>query len=120
MEQVIHPLAPTGTRGPTVPVLELAGEIDLAVAPSLHEQLEHLHSTGAISLVVDLSDATFIDSTALGVLVNALNQCQGRGGQLHLIVTEPQILRVLRITGLNDTFSVHQSRDEVESNRGDG
>jgi anti-sigma B factor antagonist len=98
----------------TMPTLAVAGEIDLAVAPNLHEQLEALLAAGATSLVVDLGDATFIDSTALGVLVNALNQCQELGGQLHLIVTEPQILRVLRITGLTTAFCLHESSDELD------
>jgi len=60
-----------------------------------------------------------LDSTALGVLVSAMNRCQEMGGQLHLIVTEPQILRVLTITGLDDVFSLHQSRDEVSPLTGD-
>jgi hypothetical protein len=37
------------------------------------------------------------------------------GGQLHLIVRESQILRVLTITGLTDAFSVHNSRHELEN-----
>jgi len=53
------------------------------------------------------------------VLVNALNRCQELGGQLHLIVTDPQILRVLGITGLTDVFSVHSSSDELNPGKED-
>jgi anti-sigma B factor antagonist len=82
-----------------LPVLEVAGELDLAVAPWLRDQLDALFVGGA--------------STALGVLVAALNRCDELGGEVHLVVTEPQVLRVLRITGLTDAFTLHQSRNEL-------
>jgi anti-sigma B factor antagonist len=106
-------------RNPASSTLKMSGELDLAAAPMLQEELEALFTTGAISIFVDLLDATFLDSTALGVLVNALNRCQELGGQLHLIVTDPQILRVLDITGLTDVFSVHSSSDELNPGKED-
>jgi anti-sigma B factor antagonist len=102
-----------------LPVLVVTGELDLAVAPWLRDQLDALFVGGASSLVVDMTQATFLDSTALGVLVGALNRCQELGGQVHLVVTEPQILRVLRITGLTDVFTLHQSSIELRGGRTD-
>lgn len=93
-----------------LPVIALSGEIDLAVAPSLQERLDLLFSNGESTIVVDLLGATFLDSIALGVLVGALEQCRKTGGDLHLIVTEPRILKVLEITGLVNTFPIHSSR----------
>ena len=92
-----------------LPVLVVKGEIDLAVAPSLRQRLTELLDLGHSSIVVDLIDASFLDSIALGVLVGALEQCRQAGGDLHLLVTEPRILRVLEITGLLTTFTVHGS-----------
>jgi anti-sigma B factor antagonist len=100
-----------------LPVLEASGELDLAVAPWLRDQLDALFVGGATSLVVDMSRVTFLDSTALGVLVGALNQCKELGGQVHLVLTESQVLRVLRITGLADAFTLHESRDELRGGR---
>jgi len=96
-----------------LPVLEVSGELDLAVAPWLREQLDALFVGGASSLILDLSAATFLDSTALGVLVGARNRCHDLGGGIHLVVTEPQILRVLTITGLSQSFSLHKDRTEL-------
>jgi anti-sigma B factor antagonist len=112
MEQLIRSESPLST-GPQVPILKVSGELDLSVAPQLHNQLQELFVDGATSIYVDLLDASFLDSTALGVMVNALNQSQELGGRLHLIVTEPQILRVLTITGLIDAFILHSSLDEL-------
>jgi anti-sigma B factor antagonist len=92
------------------PVIALSGEIDLAVAPSLQERLDALFSNGESTIVVDLLDATFLDSIALGVLVGALEQCRKSGGDLHLVLTEPRILKVLEITGLVNTFPISSSR----------
>src|ERR1700722_9532488 len=102
-----HPMGPTVTpppsqgRVPSLPILELAGELDLAVAPQLPEQLDELFAGGATSIQRDINSATFLDSTALGVFVNGLNRYQELGGTLHLVVSEPQILRVLAIPGLS-------------------
>ena len=90
------------------PVFEVSGELDLAVAPWLSDQLDALFVGGATSVVLDLSLATFLDSTALGVLVGVRNRSKGLGGDVHLVVTEPQILRVLSITGLEESFVIHE------------
>ena len=108
--------------GPDVlglPALAVTGELDLAVAPWLREQLAALFVGGAASIVVDLSHATFLDSTALGVLVQALNQSRELGGQVHLVVQEPQILRVLTTTGLDVEFSLHHDVTELHNGRND-
>ena len=87
------------------------------MAPWLRDQIDALFVGGASSVVLDLSDATFLDSTALGVLVGALHTSKERGGQVHLVVAEPQILRVLTITGLRDEFSLHEGQTDVRGAR---
>jgi anti-sigma B factor antagonist len=113
MDQIVTPPSAERPNEVSLPTLEVDGELDLAVAPWLHDQLDALFVGGAASILVDLSGATFLDSTALGVLVGAMNRCHERGGRAHLVVTEPQILRVLSITGLTDAFSLHASRAEL-------
>ena len=98
------------------PVLEVQGEIDVATAPFLRERLHEMALAGHATIVVDLLRVTFIDSTALGVLVGALKACRDAGGELHLVVSEPRILKVFDITGLADVFAIHASvRDAVGS-----
>jgi len=104
---------PEGGGNLVPPVVTLSGEVDLAVAPTLQEQLDLLLSAGASTIVVDLLDATFLDSIALGVLVGGLERCRAGGGDLYLLVTSPRILKVLEITGLTAIFPVHASRDDL-------
>ena len=104
--------------GPPVVVLE--GELDLARAPSLREAIEQLLEAGHSTIVVDMLEVRFLDSTALGVLVAARSRCREGGGDLHLIVTAPRILKVLEITGLAGTFQLHPSRTGIPFFAGKG
>jgi anti-sigma B factor antagonist len=98
------------------PVVVVEGEVDLAVAPALRDGLEALLAEGHATLYVDLLGATFLDSTALGVLVTTREHCANAGGELHLIVREPRILKVLQITGLATAFPLHDSLDAIAGN----
>jgi anti-sigma B factor antagonist len=108
----------SGHESPTnedVPIVVLEGEVDLAVAPNLQEQLDALIAGGQSTIVVDLLGATFLDSIALGVLVGTLEECRDTGGDLHLVVTDHRILKVLEITGLTETFPIHSTWPEHSS-----
>ena len=66
-----------------VAVVILAGEVDLYTAPRFREVLLQTIDEGAVRVVIDLTDVSFIDSTALGVLVSGgkrLQQSDGRAG----------------------------------------
>lgn len=92
-----------------VPVLSVAGEIDVYSAPELREKLLELFRGEHTTAVVDLTDVSFVDSTGLGVLVSGLKRFREAGGDLPLVVTQPQILKVLEITGLSSVFAVHST-----------
>ncbi len=92
-----------------VPVVSVVGEIDVATAPRLREHLRDRMDAGSSTVVVDLLDVTFMDSTALGVLVGAVKRCHEAGGELRLVVDQPRILKLFEITGLTDVFSIHST-----------
>src|SRR5258708_34719477 len=62
-------------------VVGLTGDIDLYTAPELKSELNRLIDAGARRVVVDLTAATFIDSTTLGVLLGALKRFRPSGGR---------------------------------------
>jgi anti-sigma B factor antagonist len=66
--------------------------------------------------VVDLTQLEFLDSTGLGALIGAHKRAAEHGGSVRLVAHEGQILRLLRITGLLEVFSVYPS---VEAALGD-
>jgi anti-sigma B factor antagonist len=94
-------------------VLQVGGEIDVATAPRLREQLIKLVNDQRFSIVVDLEGVDFIDSTGLGVLVGALKRVRTNEGDLALVCTGPRILKVFEITGLTKVFTIHRTVDEA-------
>ncbi|WP_231116062.1 STAS domain-containing protein [Motilibacter rhizosphaerae] len=102
--------APLTTTTSTVagwPVLSVSGEIDALTAPALRERLlEALREEGS-RVVLDLSAVSFLDSTALGVLVAAHKRASTTGGQFRLVVATPLTTRLLKLTGLDQVFAVH-------------
>ena len=96
-------------------VIELGGEVDLYTAPEFKERLVQVIEDGKKQLVVDLSKATFIDSTTLGVLVGGVKRLRPVGGSLSLVCTDQNITKIFEITGLDRVFSIHESREEALS-----
>jgi len=94
-------------------VISLAGEVDLYTAPEFKERLVQVIEDGKKRLVVDLSKATFIDSTTLGVLVGGVKRLRTNDGQLTLVCSDRNITKIFEITGLDRVFSIFSSRDEA-------
>ena len=103
---------------PETHVIALGGEVDLYTAPEFKERLLELIDGGKSRVVVDLSKATFIDSTTLGVLVGGVKRLRPTGGSLSLVCTDQNITKIFEITGLDRVFPIHKSRDEALSNAG--
>lgn len=98
------------SRPPHV-VVAVRGEVDIATAPKLREKLVELASQGAQQLVVDLDAVEFLDSTGLGVLIGGMKRLRGLDGDLTLVCTQPRILKVFEITGLNRAFTIYETVD---------
>ena len=97
----------------TTHVIELGGEVDLYTAPEFKERMVELIESGKKQIVVDLSKATFIDSTTLGVLVGGLKRLRPEGRTLALVCSDPNITKIFEITGLDKVFPIHATRAEA-------
>jgi anti-sigma B factor antagonist len=91
-------------------ILRVGGEVDLSTSPQLHAKLVDLIEVGgAGSVVVDLTPVAFMDSTGLTVLLAAHQRARADGGRVLLVCPGGPVLRVLRLTGMDEVFSVHGS-----------
>jgi anti-sigma B factor antagonist len=99
------------------PVVFVYGEIDVMTAPRLHETLAEVIAESPSSLLVDLANVTFIDSTGLGALVVAHRHLEERGGRLRLVSVPPAVAQVLEVTGLTSRFEVYPDMDAVGEGR---
>ncbi|MEU2059671.1 STAS domain-containing protein [Streptomyces sp. NPDC013455] len=100
-------------------VLRVSGELDLMTSPLLRQRVHDVVAEGHHSLVVDLSDVFFCDSSGVGVLIAArrlIRSCQGR---LRLILPDrgaddgSHVNRVLGALGVRRLFDVRPDLDSA-------
>jgi anti-sigma B factor antagonist len=96
-----------------VPVVRAAVEVDATNAQDLRSAILAAISTGTERLIVDMSDTEFCDSTGLNVLVRAHKRLKEAGGELLLVATEPTLLRIFKVTGMDTMFHLFASLDEA-------
>lgn len=84
-------------RGPTKIVL--GGELDMATAPILEEHLLRAESDGATTILIDLRELTFVDSSGLHAFLSARSRAEMNGRQLLLIGAKAPVRRVFELTG---------------------
>ena len=94
-------------------VIALEGEVDIYSAPQFKEALLAGIEDGATTVIVDLGRVTFIDSTALGVLVSGAKRVRPKNGRLDIVCTDENITRIFEITGLDRIFGIYRTRDEA-------
>ena len=102
-------------EGPgSVVTIAVHGQADLHTAPQLREAMTNAIDGGATSLIVDLSDATFVDSMTLGVLLGAVKRLRPHGGKVAVVCVSPHIRRIFEITLLDRVFSLHDTLDDAQ------
>ncbi|MGH3404956.1 MAG: STAS domain-containing protein [Streptosporangiaceae bacterium] len=95
------------------PVVRAAEEIDLTNADALRAAILAAHAAAPDTVIVDMTDTAFCDSTGLNVLVRAHKQLEDQGGQLRVVIREPTLLRILTVTGISRMFHMFASLDEA-------
>lgn len=84
-------------------VVHLAGEFDIYTVPSLRRQIAR-HDQPQTALVVDLLHVSLIDSSGLGLLVSLRNNAAVSERRIAVVLVDPRLKNILRITGLADAF----------------
>lgn len=87
-------------------VIELGGEIDLDRAPEVRKLLLDCVGRGR-DLLVDLSRVTYIDSSGIASLVEALQRADRAGLGLGLVSVSAEALRVFELARLDKVFAIH-------------
>jgi anti-sigma B factor antagonist len=100
--------------GEDLAILVVGGEVDFEVSPQLKARMTKTIKAGRRRLVLDLSDVTFIDSTAIGVIAGAVEKLdESGGGSLAIVCTHEKVMQIFEITGLDSVITVHPSREEA-------
>ncbi len=102
-----------------VTVLSVAGELDVSAAPTLSDKLNELIRTAGGDVVVDLERVSFIDSTGLAVLLNALRRLTRARRRMAVVIGNGAVQRAFEVTRLHWTFDVFDSVESaLERSRG--
>lgn len=94
-------------------VVALEGEIDLASANSIENELLALTLGEGSRLIAELSRLAFIDTVGVGMLVRLAYRLRANGGELVLAAAPPHLRRLLQLTGLDCLFPTFASVDEA-------
>jgi anti-sigma B factor antagonist len=95
-------------------VVALRGELDVATVPSFRDVLNALAEDEGVKLIcVDLVEVTFIDSTGLMTLLNALRRVVRREGRLVIACNNPTVLRLFQATRTDATFEIVPTREQA-------
>jgi len=97
---------------PRTSVISVEGELDLATAPQLKWMLMDALEEGHSHLLLDLSLSTFMDSTALGVLVG-VNRSLGAGGALAIVCANPNLLKIFELSGMDGAFAISATLEDA-------
>jgi anti-sigma B factor antagonist len=87
-------------------VVTVAGEVDMYTAPALEQALEGVVGLGGTTVVLDLTEVSFIDSTLLSVLLRYRDRLNNLGGELAIVTDDRRIRRTFEITGLDRIFTI--------------
>ena len=92
-------------------VIHLGGELDLYNADELRAALSQAIDGGAPRLVIDMAEVEFVDSTALGVMIEARSKLGSDG--LRLAAPQLETRRTLQVSGLDRHLPVHDSIEDA-------
>ena len=90
-----------------VPIVALAGDIDLESSPKLRDFLKPKSNQKTPKLLLDFSGVNYIDSSGLATLIEYFQAVQGFGGKLALASLSPRVKNVFEIVRLEQIFSLY-------------
>lgn len=94
-------------------VVPLAGRIDAATAPVVNKAVRAAMEDGVRQIVVELREVTFLSSSGLRTLLLLARELRRDGGDLVLCALQPQVAEVFHLTGFDQIFQLHHTREEA-------
>lgn len=96
-----------------VPVLDVTGEIDIYTTPQFKNAVSAAIDEGKPSIVINMTQVTYMDSSGFGTLLSATKRLRPVEGGLYLSGCNEAISRMLQITRLNTIFGIYATEDEA-------
>jgi stage II sporulation protein AA (anti-sigma F factor antagonist) len=96
-----------------VMVISIFGELDLKISDKLRCELDKIINTSNVNtFILNFEEVSFIDSSGLGVLLGRYKKLKTQGSKLHIINVQPQVKRILTLSGITRLIDVTEIKNE--------
>ena len=96
-------------------VIALEGEIDLHESPVVKEKLNPLIDAKLPRIIVDMAGVTYIDSSGLALLIEAMQRIQAYGGKFALCDLRPTVKTIFEIARLDQVFQIFPDKTAAQA-----
>ena len=96
-------------------IMELTGEIDMKCSLKIKDKFEEVFQQKPHTVIVDMTEVTFMDSSGLAVLVGALKRSRINNSKLKLAGLTKDVLSIFEICRLETIFQIFDTTDEALS-----
>jgi len=103
----------TATIKNDVKVLEISGSFDIYTAEPIRSWLEQTITDPPANVVIDLTGVSFIDSTALAIMVQGIKRAREKKGDIRLCGLQQPVRMVLELTRLDKVFEIFPTQDQA-------
>jgi len=111
---VIRDINVRQTPGGPVVTVALGGDVDLHHSPAVRNELMRLAADQPNRLIVDLAGVTYMDSSGVATLVQALQQVKRYNGRLFLVAPNERVRSIFQIARLDSIFQIVDTQQEAE------
>jgi anti-sigma B factor antagonist len=94
-------------------VIRATGYLDVSTSPRLREKILGVATEQPPLLIIDLGGIEFLDSSALGVILNGWKLLQAEGSTLAVISPQERITKIFEITALNLSIKLYKTMDDA-------
>ena len=99
----------------TFQVLVPVGILDGTKAEEIRAQVTSALANGAKTLLMDLKETTFVDSSGLGTLVSVLKMVRSQGCEMYVCSINPQVKMLFELTSMDRVFEIFEDREAFEA-----
>ncbi|NLV27725.1 MAG: STAS domain-containing protein [Methanomicrobiales archaeon] len=92
-------------------ILDISGRVDAATSSKMEEELGKKVDSGAINIILNLKDLSYISSSGLRVILASLKKVKSSGGKIALVSLQPGPAEVFKMTGFDRLFPICDTID---------
>lgn len=102
------------SRNKNYAILSLSGEVDLYSSPEFRKRLINLTKPKTPTIVVDLSEVSYMDSSGVATLVEGLQLIENYKGNFYICGLTTMVREVFELSRLDTVFAIHESLDKLK------